>query len=124
MILFSNTNWENGLSTEEIEAALDRIYAWFDRLSAEGVMTGGHPLFAPGYNLNQQSGKTVIDGPFAESKEAVAGFIVVRAASLEDAVALAREAPQLQVGMGIQVRQVAPACPTILRLHADAAAAT
>ena len=38
-------------------------------------------------------GGSIVDGPFAEAKEMVGGFFIVDCASLDEAVALARECP-------------------------------
>jgi hypothetical protein len=46
----------------------------------------------------------VTDGPFVQSKEAIAGFFVIRADSLEQAVELARECPGLEFGQSVEVR--------------------
>jgi hypothetical protein len=41
---------------------------------------------------------TIMDGPFTESKELVAGFMIIRANSLEDAIAWVRRAPRISNG--------------------------
>ncbi len=54
-----------------------------------------------------RSGRTrVVDGPFAETKEMLAGFNLVEAASMEEAVQLAQEFPWARYGC-IEVRPVA-----------------
>jgi hypothetical protein len=53
---------------------------------------------------NNASANVVIDGPFAESKEAVAGFFVIQAGSLEEAVEVAKGCPGLEVGQTVEVR--------------------
>ena len=45
-----------------------------------------------------------MDGPFAESKEAIAGFFIIRADSLEEAVEVARGCPGLEFGQTVEVR--------------------
>jgi hypothetical protein len=52
-----------------------------------------------GVRLTVRGGQ-VVEGPFMETKEAVGGIIVVEAASLEDAVAIARECPTLHLQRG------------------------
>jgi hypothetical protein len=47
----------------------------------------------------------VVDGPFAETKELLAGFNLVEAASLEEAVEMAKEFPWIRYG-SIEVRPV------------------
>ncbi len=57
-----------------------------------------------------ENGRTVVDGPFAESKEAIGGYFMVQADTLEEAVAIARECPGLAHGIKVEVRPVAATC--------------
>ena len=52
--------------------------------------------------------KTVVDGPFTETKELIAGFWIIQAKSLEEAVEWAKRAPNPHFGgeTNIEVRQV------------------
>lgn len=50
---------------------------------------------------------SVVDGPFAETKEQLAGFYMVEAASLDEALALAAKIPPARVG-SIEVRPIRP----------------
>ena len=52
--------------------------------------------------------KTVVDGPFTETKELIAGFWIIQAKSLEEAVEWARKAPNPHFGgkTNIEIRQV------------------
>lgn len=49
----------------------------------------------------------VVDGPFAETKEQLAGFYMIEADSLDEAVALAAKIPPARVG-SIEVRPIRP----------------
>ena len=51
------------------------------------------------------NGLRVVDGPFAETKELLAGFNLVEASSLEEAVEMAKEFPWIRYG-SIEVRPV------------------
>ena len=44
------------------------------------------------------------DGPFAESKEAIAGFFIIQANNLEEAVEIAKGCPGLDYGQTVEVR--------------------
>lgn len=48
----------------------------------------------------------VVDGPYLETKEVVAGFSVLEAPDLDAAVALARTNPAVQQGGGVEIRPV------------------
>ncbi|MFF1867618.1 YciI family protein [Streptomyces sp. CB03911] len=78
---------------------------FIEELSAAGVLlaTGG---LEPGGILVTSSGDeiTVTDGPFAEAKEAVAGFALIEVRSKEEAIELARRFRRI-VGDGESVVQ-------------------
>jgi hypothetical protein len=48
----------------------------------------------------------VTDGPFAESKEAIAGFFIIEAESFEEAVEAAKGCPGLDYGQTVEVRPI------------------
>ena len=73
LLLVRGTHWDKVLSTEETQEILSRANAWFDRLIQQGKAKGGQRLASEGRIVSGHKGKTVTDGPFAESKEAVAG---------------------------------------------------
>jgi hypothetical protein len=102
LLLFRNNAWYQGLAPEVIEESMNRFTAWADQLVREGKLKSGGPLETNGKTLASRN--MVIDGPFAESKESVAGFFVIQAASLEDAVETAKGCPGLDVGQTVEVR--------------------
>jgi hypothetical protein len=70
-------------------------------LAAEGL----HPT-SKGARLQFSGGKpTVIDGPFTESKELIAGFWLIQAKSKEEAIAWMKRAP-FGGGVVLEIRQV------------------
>jgi hypothetical protein len=79
--------------------------AWLRSLRAGGHYVGSHKLRdQTGARLTVRGGQ-VVEGPFMETKEAVGGLFVVEAASLEEAVALARGCPTLTLQNGyVEVR--------------------
>ena len=50
---------------------------------------------------------SVVNGPYSEAKEVVAGFMVIRAADYEEAVALASDCPHVNCGR-VEIRQADP----------------
>ena len=91
---------------------LGRIYTeyatWRDALIAEGRHLGSNKLrFEAGRAVRGRGGKVrVTDGPFAEAKEVVGGYALIRADSYDAAVAVARSCPHLRYGQWIEVRAV------------------
>ena len=114
ILLFRGTNWHKGLSPEEIQEVVKQMYAWLDRLTAEGKAKVGKPLFPEGKIVSQKKGRSVADGPFAESKEAIGGFFLLEVDSLKEATEIAKDFPGLNYGASVEVRPVAPECPLAL----------
>ena len=106
MLLFRVTDWDRGLSTVEIQNVMSRWIAWFDRLTEQGKARAGQPLTDQGKVVSGKKGQTVLDGPFAESKEAVAGYILLQVDNLDEATEIAKECPGLDYGLSVEVRQV------------------
>ncbi len=106
MLLFRGMDWDRGLSPEEIQNVMSRWIAWFDRLTEQGKARAGQPLTDKGKVISGKKGQTVLDGPFAESKETVAGYILLQVDSLDEAVEIAKECPGLDYGISVEVRLV------------------
>jgi hypothetical protein len=104
MFLFRGIDWHQSLSAEEIQKKLERFTAWFERLRREGKVKTGFPLEHKGKIVAGTN--AVMDGPFAESKEAIAGYFIVQAVSLEDAVETAKGCPGLDHGQTVEVRPI------------------
>lgn len=79
-----------------------------DELQQAGTLLGFQQLENPdtAKSVRVRAGKTrIVDGPFAETKEVLAGFNLIEASSLEDAVRIAQEFPWIKYGC-IEVRPV------------------
>jgi hypothetical protein len=113
LLLFRGTDWHNGLSPRELERAFGRFKSWFDSLEAEGKVKGANPLENEGKVVSGVNGRTVVDGPFAESKEAIGGYFLLDVANMDEALAIARQCPTLEHGGIVEVRPVALECPAI-----------
>ena len=107
LLLGRGTHWDKGLSPEEIQKIMNRANAWFDRLTSQGKAKAGQPLAHEGKIVSGKNGRIVTDGPFAESKEAVAGYVLLQVGDLDEAVEIAKEWPLLEIhGVSIEVRPV------------------
>jgi hypothetical protein len=111
LLLFRGTGWYQQLSPEEIQEVMGRWTAWFERLSRQGKLKSGLPLHHEGKIISGKSGRSVADGPFAESKEAIGGFFLLQADDLDEAVRIAQQCPSLDYGVSVEVRPVAESCP-------------
>lgn len=89
-------------STELIE----QMTSYNEKLVAAGVMLGGDGLKSSRYGakINFSNGKpTIIDGPFAETKELIAGYTVIEVGSYEEALDWVRQWPPLDGNGNVQL---------------------
>ena len=117
LLLFRGGSWDRSLSPAELQNAMSEFLAWFERLSTEGTLKAGQPLMDDARIVSGKNGRNVADGPFAESKEAVGGYFLIEAASLDAAVAVAQQCPILEHGAEVEVRPIAADCPTLQRVR-------
>ncbi|MCL4762939.1 MAG: YciI family protein [Burkholderiales bacterium] len=82
--------------------------AFGDGLRARGCLLGGEAL-RPSHTATvvrvRNGGVALTDGPFAETKEQLAGFYLIDAADLNEAIQIAARIPPARVG-SIEVRPV------------------
>jgi hypothetical protein len=115
MLLFRGPHWDQGLSTDELQKAMDSVMAWFEGLNQRGKVKGAQPLSAQGRTISGTNGRFVVDGPFTETKEAVGGYLVLQADSFEEAVEVARTNPVVRYGVSVEVRPILAECPIFAR---------
>jgi len=92
------------------EGLLAAYMRFNEEMYKAGVLVASEGLnpAAPGARIEVRKGKrSVVDGPFAESKELVGGFYIIEVGSLEEAISWALRAPS---GLGtddvLEVRQL------------------
>jgi hypothetical protein len=102
-MVLSCGQWDADKSGEEIQGAIDRFYTWYEGLVAEGRVKTGSRLAREGKMVSKQR---IADGPFAETKEFIGGYWIVRARSLDEAAELMSHNPTLACGQWFQVRPI------------------
>src|SRR5437868_2695735 len=119
MLIFRGNDWHKGLSPEEMQNVASQWMAWFKRLTEQGKALAGNPLEPQGKVVSGKNGRVVADGPFAESKEAIGGYFLLRVNTLDEAVAIAKDCPGLSYGVKVEVRPVAAECPLAEEARAE-----
>jgi hypothetical protein len=119
MLLFKGTQWDRGLSPEEVQQVMTRWTSWLNRLTREGKVKSAQPLANQGKIITWKKGAAV-DGPFAESKEAIGGYFLLQV-SEEEALEIAKECPALKYGLAVEVRPVIEQCASMDRIGLTAA---
>jgi hypothetical protein len=104
MIRRSDRISESGtLPSKETFAAMDQ-YA--DAMAKAGIMVAGEGLkpSADGARISFSKGKpTVFDGPFAETKELIAGYFIIDVESKEEAIEWAKRWPAISIDADVQL---------------------
>jgi hypothetical protein len=92
--------WDD-LPESEGNAIMDRCFAYQDELTRNGHFVGGELLQAPRNSATlrfRDGAVTVTDGPFAETKEQLGGFLLLEARDLNEAIQLVSRHPGVRVG--------------------------
>ncbi len=105
MFLFRGGMSPADTAPEQMQAQMMKWKNWMDALAAKGKLLGGEPLEGGGKVVNGRA-KKITDGPFAESKEIVGGYLVVDAASLDEATELSKDCPVFEADGSVEVRAV------------------
>src|SRR3954451_10245130 len=111
VMVLIKANQESEAGVMPSQELLTQMTAFNEELVKAGVMLAGEGLHPSSNGARVEfkgNKKTVVDGPFAETKELIAGFWIIQAKSLEEAVEWARRAPNPHFGEDthIEVRQV------------------
>ncbi len=103
--------WGDSGKPEDSPEAAAEFQAWMaleQEMAEAGVRVEGHALMPveTATTVRSQAGKlTVVDGPFAETKEALGGFHLIDVENLDEALKWAKKAPTAEYG-SVEVRPV------------------
>jgi hypothetical protein len=108
LLIYDDERAWASLSDEERGGIYQEYSAFTDDLRTQGKLVTANQLqpTATATTVTVNDGDTVVtDGPFAETKEALGGYYVVEAESLDDAIEIAARIPSARIGK-IEVRPV------------------
>ena len=92
-------------SPEQLQAYMKMYHDWVGGIAAQNKFIGGKGLSTEGKVLKPHN--IVTDGPYAETKESVAGYIMIKAKDFDEAVGIAKQCPILMGdGNSVEVRMV------------------
>ena len=92
-------------SPEQMQAHMQKWMKWMDDLAKQGTLISGQPLQNEG-KMVTSGGSLVTDGPFAEGKEIVGGYLLVKAGSLEEAAEISKECPIFEYDGTVEIRPI------------------
>src|SRR5262245_41572786 len=108
MMIVDESGWEN-LSPEQMQPMIDAMDAYNDELRAGGVWVSGEGLdFSKNAKtiLADDGKRTVKDGPAMDRRGQIAGFWIIEAPSMDEAVAWGMRIPMRQGSL--EVRALVP----------------
>ena len=105
MLFHSEANPNMEPTPEELQAEIKLWQEWIGGIAAQGKLKHeGEALGFEGKTLHADG--AITDGPYAELKEIIGGFIIVSAESIEEAVKLADGCPVFSEGGKVEVRDI------------------
>jgi len=92
-------------SPEQMQATMKQWQDWMGGIAAQNkLVNSGNRLGSEGRVLNP--GDVIINGPYVEIKEAIGGYIIVRADTIDEAAELAKGCPILAINGNVEVRVI------------------
>lgn len=95
-LIYNREQEDNPQPPEETQRVIEHHWAVIDEATAKGVFVGAEPLqpTSTATTIRMHNGAPVtIDGPFAETKEQLAGYYIIDCADLDEAIAWAAKIP-------------------------------
>ena len=105
-LIYGDETWFERQSAEDQATHMARWNEFSEAIQAAGAVTGGARL-EPTRRARSVRGQLVTDGPFAETKEQLCGFLELDVDTLEHAVAWAERCPANRYGT-VEVRPAMP----------------
>jgi hypothetical protein len=93
--------WDDGPADRESNEETRAVEAWNAEMNARGILVGGgflRPTSAATTIKVREGAVLVSDGPFAETKEQIAGFCVLECTDLDEAIEVASMHPTALIG--------------------------
>jgi len=108
ILLFRNQTGNDGyiLSPDEMKATMPKWESWIGEIIQKGKFVATQPLDYEGKVLRNTG---VTDGPYVEVKEILAGYLICKAESLDEALEIGKKCPILDYEHGsLEVRPITP----------------
>lgn len=105
MMIFRHTPMADfQMSADQMQAEIKKWQDWIGGIAAQGKFVSTNQLGFEGKTLLPN--KTVTDGPYAEVKEIVGGYVIAKANSIDEAIQLAEGCPIIAIGGHVEVRDI------------------
>jgi hypothetical protein len=108
LAIYSDEDARRGMTEDDFSALSNEYWKYSEELEKSGLGRGGEGLepVSTATTVRVRNGETQItDGPFAETKETLAGFYLVDTGTLDEAIDWASRIPGARIG-SVEVRPV------------------
>jgi len=105
LILWGGSARMAKMSPGEIQDHMKHWTTWMESLSKQGVWDGGEPL-GDEAKLVKGARKPVTDGPYTEAKEAVTGYVILKADGMDKACEITKSCPHFEIDGTVEVRPI------------------
>lgn len=107
ILIFRHQDGSKIASPEQMQVWMKQTMDWIGGIAAQNKFVQGNGLpFDEARVVGHQG--VVTNGPFGDIKETIGGYVIVRAASMDEAVEFAKGSPVLQgEGNTVEVRRIA-----------------
>jgi hypothetical protein len=108
LLIYNDSTMLDALPQAQFDATMRRCLEHADELRKDGHLLDSQMLESASTAKSVRSRKermTIVDGPFAESKEVLAGFNLIDAEDMDEAVRIAMQFPWARTGC-VEVRPV------------------
>lgn len=92
-------------TAEQIQASIKQWQDWIGGIAAQGKFVGTNRLSSADAKVMKPN-NVITDGPYAELKEIVGGYLIVNAENVDQALKLAEGCPIFGSGGNVEVREV------------------
>ncbi len=92
-------------SPEKMQEHMEKWKTWMGGLAQAGTLVDGLPLAQDGMTVSN-GGSLVTDGPYAEGKEIVGGYLIINADSLAAAAEISKGCPVHEHDGNVEVREI------------------
>ncbi len=107
ILIFRHQDGSKVASPEQMQVWMKQTMDWIGGIAAQNKFVQGNGLPFDEARVVGHGG-VVTNGPFGDVKETLGGYVIVRAASVDEAVEFAKGSPVLQgEGNTVEVRRIA-----------------
>ncbi len=107
MYLFrGNPTAGRSMSPEQMQQVVKKWMDWRNSLEKSGHLKRTGERLDPNGKVVRGRAKAVIDGPYAEAKDIIGGYMVAEASDIDQAVELAKGCPILETDGAVEIRPI------------------